>query len=58
MSLKNGCNNLQFYPYSFDERQKSFSYLTPLSSLGSVNPSIPTFGDIHLTETITNLIGT
>ena len=35
---------------------KSFSYLTSLILCGPVNPSTPNFGNINLTETMTNLI--
>ena len=56
MSLKYGCNNLYLQHYTFDERQKSFSYLTLLSRRGPVNLSTPTFRNINLTETIANLI--
>ena len=56
MSLKNGSNNLYFHSYTMDERQKPFSYMTSLSRRGPVNPSILTFGNINLTETIKNLI--
>ena len=55
MSLKNGCNNLYFHPYSFNKTQKSFSYLTSLSRGDLLNQSTPTFRNINLTETITNL---
>ena len=34
----------------------TISYLTSLSHPGPVNPSTPTFPNINLTETITNLI--
>ena len=51
-SLKNGSNNLYFYPYAFDERKKYFFYLTSLSRRGSVIPSTPTLPNINLTETI------
>ena len=56
MSLKNGCNNLYYHPYTFDERYKSISYLTSLSRHSPVNPSSSTFGNINLTEAMTNLI--
>ena len=51
-SLKNGSNNLYFFPYAFDERQKSFLYLASLFHSGPVNPSTSTFPNISLTETI------
>ena len=50
MSLKNRYNNLCFHPNTFDDRQKSLSYLTSLSRRGLLNPSIPTFGNISLTK--------
>ena len=56
MSLKNGCNNLYFHPYNIHKRYKLFSYPMSLFRRGPVNPSTPTFGNINLTETITNLI--
>ena len=55
-SLKNGYSNLYFHLYTFDMSYKSFSYMNSLSRPVPVNPSIPTFRNIHLTETITNLI--
>ena len=56
MSLTYGYKNLYFHPYTFDERKKSFSYLTSLSRRGTVNPSTSTFGNINITETMTKLI--
>ena len=56
MSPKNGCNNLYYHPFSLSKGQNLFSYLTSLSRRGPVNPSTPTFGNINLTETMTNLI--
>ena len=56
MSLKNGCNNFYFHPYTFDERYKSISYLMSLFRRGPVNSSSPTFGNINFTEAMTNLI--
>ena len=35
MSLTCGYKNLYFHPYTFDERKKSFSYLTSLSRRGT-----------------------
>ena len=40
-SLKNGCKNIVFYPYTFDMSDKSFSYLTPFSRRGPVNLLTP-----------------
>ena len=55
-SLKNGCKDLYFHPYTFAMINKSFSFLTLLSCRDSVNPSILTFGSISLTEKATNLL--
>ena len=55
-SQKNNCNNLYFHLYAFGMSYKSFSYLTSLSNRSPVNPSTTTFGNINLTETMTNLI--
>ena len=41
MPLKNGCNNLYFHPYTFDERQESLSYRTSFYHRCPVNPSTP-----------------
>ena len=56
MSPKNGCNNLYYHSFNLPKGKKLFSYLAPLSRRGSVNPSIPTFGKISLTETMIKLI--
>ena len=42
--------------YNLPKRQKLLCYQTTLSGRGPVNPSIPTFGNINLTETMTNLV--
>ena len=56
-SLKNGCNNLYFHYFTFNEGKKNlFSYQTSFSRRGLVHPFTPTFGNINLTETMTNLI--
>ena len=49
-SLKKGCDNLYFHLCISAERQTSFSRLASLSRRVSVNPSIPTFDNINLTE--------
>ena len=56
VSLKYGCNNLCFHPFNIDNGQYLFSLLTSLSRRDLVNPSTSTFGNINLTESITNLI--
>ena len=55
-SMKNGYSNLYFHLYTFDQRQKLFSYLTPLSLRCPVSQSTSTFHYISQTETIKNLI--
>ena len=55
-SIKNGCNNLYLQSNTFNMNSKSFSCLVSPSCRGPVNPSTPTFGNINLTETMTNLL--
>ena len=55
-SLKKGCNNLYFHPFTFNMNYKSFSYLTPLSYRGPVIPSTLVFGNISQTKTMIDLI--
>ena len=56
MSPKYGCNNLYYHPFNLPKAYKLFSYLTSRSHRGPVNPSTPTFGNMNLIETMTNLI--
>ena len=56
MPLKYGCNNLYFPSFSLYKGSKLFSYITSLSSHGPLNPSTPTFSNINLKGTMTNLI--
>ena len=55
-SLKNDCSNIYLHPYTFEMSYKSFSYPTLLSRHGPVNLSTPTFGNINLTEAMSNLL--
>ena len=48
--------NLYLHSKTYNMGLKWNLYLTSLSRCGPVNPSIPTFGNINLTESITNLI--
>ena len=48
--------NLYLHSKTHNMGLKWSLYLTPFSRCGTVNPSIPTFGNINLTEAMTNLI--
>ena len=49
-------NNLYLNSKTINMGVKLNSYLTSLAICSPVNPSTPTFGNINLTEPITNLI--
>ena len=55
-SIKNGCKYLYFHPKHFKITFKSNSHLMSISRVGLVNPSIPTFPNLNLTKTLTNLL--
>ena len=50
------CNILHALRKFFLRNSKSNSYLMSISRRGPVNLSFPTFGNINLTKTITNLL--
>ena len=53
--IKNNCNNLCFHNKSFKITLKPNSYLTSIFHRSPVNQSTPTFSNISLTKTMTNL---
>ena len=55
MSPKYGWNNLYYHSFNLPKRWKLFSYQTSPSRRGPINTSSPTFPNINLKKTITNL---
>ena len=54
--IKNDCNNLYLHPKLLKITLKLNSYLASIFRRGPVNPSTPSFPNINLTKTMTNLL--
>ena len=54
--IKSDCNNLYLHNKSFKTTLKSNSHLTSIFRCGPVNSSSPTFPNINLIKTTTNLL--
>ena len=53
---KDSIKNLNLNAMTYKVTLKRNSYLTSLSHPGAINPSTPTFDNMSLTETMTNLL--